>query len=146
MVALAPELSVDDSGRILWRDEELLLALDHEDPTSPVLAPTIVLTSSDSENTVPLPPPMPEIISRVAPSGGRLWGVDLGLFPSRSDAERLLLRLALSESATLSNGIRRVTPRSGRYAAEVVSLAEDQAQLACLRLAARDQACTVVEP
>ena len=143
---VGPELSVGPDGRVLWRDEELLTALEHEDPAEPVLAPTIVLTSSDSENTVPLPPPMPEIISRVAPSGGRLWGVDLGLFPSRSDAERLLLRLALSESATLSNGIRRVTPRSGRYAAEVVSLAEDQAQLACLRLAARDQACTVVEP
>ena len=142
---VAPELSVDAEGRILWQDEELLHALEHEDPEHPVLAPTIVLTSSsDQEATAAAP--MPEIVTHVSTSGGRLWRVELGQFNSSYDAERVLLRVALSEAGTLGHGVRRVTQRAGRHVAEVNSLTQDEAQLACLRLGARDQACTVVDP
>ncbi len=148
MTPLAPELSVDDSGRILWRDEELLLALDHEDPTSPVLAPTIVLTTSAGDDPAPAPTaaPMPEIVTRVSTSGGRLHAVELGAYASRFDAERVLLRLALSESATLGTGVRTIAARGGRFVARVQSLGQEEAEVACLRLNARDQPCTVVEP
>lgn len=139
------ELSVDDDGRILWRDEELLQALSHEDPEEPVLAPTIVLTSS-SDAEVVASAPTPEIVTHVSTSGGRLWRVELGRFNTPFDAERVLLRVALSEAGTLRNGVRRVTARGGRHVAEVNSLTHEEAQLACLRLAARDQDCTVVDP
>ncbi|MCL4676644.1 MAG: D-alanyl-D-alanine carboxypeptidase, partial [Pararhodobacter sp.] len=72
-------LTVGEDGRILWRDEELLAALAHEDPADPVLAPTIVLTSSASD-AAPAPPPMPEIVTRVSTSGGRVWAVELGTY------------------------------------------------------------------
>ncbi|GAB4267763.1 MAG: D-alanyl-D-alanine carboxypeptidase family protein [Pararhodobacter sp.] len=146
--SLAPAesaLRVGEDGRILWRDEEVLSAIAHEDPADPVLATTIVLTTRQTEDP-PAPPPMPEIVTRVSTSGGRLWAVELGLYPSRFDAERVLLRLALSESASLGAGVRRVTPRSGRFAAEVHSLSQDEAETACLRLLARDQPCTVMTP
>ncbi|GAB1379344.1 serine hydrolase [Pararhodobacter aggregans] len=142
---VASELSVDDDGRILWRDEELLQALSHEDPEEPVLAPTIVLTSSSDADVV-ASTPTPEIVTHVSTSGGRLWRVELGRFNTPFDAERVLLRVALSEAGTLRNGVRRVTARGGRHVAEVNSLTHEEAQLACLRLAARDQDCTVVDP
>ena len=88
---------------------------------------------------------MPEIVAR-STSGGRLWRVELGLHGSRFDAERALLELALSEAATLGSGVRRVTPQGGRYAAEVDSLEQAQAELACARLTARGRSCTVIGP
>jgi len=142
---VASELTVDDDGRILWRDEELLQALRHENPEEPVLAPTIVLTSSSDTEEVAATP-TPEIVTHVSTSGGRLWRVELGRFNTPFDAERTLLRVALSEAGTLRNGVRRVTARGGRHVAEVNSLTQEEAQLACLRLAARDQDCTVVDP
>ena len=142
---VVPELAVGEDGRILWRDEELLSALSHEDPEDPVLTPTIVLTTSEAAEATD-PPPMPEIVTRVSTSGGRLWAVELGLYPSRFDAERVLLRLALSENATPGSGVRRVVSRAGRFAAEVHSLSEDEAQTACLRLVARDHPCSVMTP
>jgi D-alanyl-D-alanine carboxypeptidase len=138
------ELSVDDEGRVLWRDEELLAALRDEEPSDPVLAPAIVLTTS-SAASAPAPAPMPEIVSR-STSGGRLWRVELGVHASRFDAERALLEVALSEAATLGSGVRRVTPTDGRYAAEVESLDQAQAELACARLTARGRTCTVIAP
>lgn len=145
---VAADLSVDDEGRILWRDEELLTALQNGsiEPPQPETAPVIVLTTSGGDDSTPVAEPMPEIVARLSTSGGRLHRVELGLFASRFDAERALLRLALSESATLGAGVRRVSPRSGQFVAEVGSLAQDEAELACARLIARDQACTVVGP
>jgi len=138
-------LSVGEDGRILWRDEELLTALTHEDPSDLVLSPSIVLTTSSNDEPAP-EPPMPEIVTRVSTSGGRLWAVELGFYGSRFDAERVLLRLALSESGTLGTGVRRVTSRNGRWVAEVHSLSQDQAALACTRLVARDQPCALIDP
>ena len=123
-------------------------------PPPPVLDGRIVLTASDSDDIATaeprlaelVPQPMPEIVTRVSTSGGRVWSVDLGLYPSRFDAERMLMRVALQESATLGTGVRRVGQRSGRFVAGIHSLTQDQAELACLRLSARAQACEVVHP
>lgn len=139
-----PDLAVDTDGRLLWRDEELMAALTRESPDAPVLMPTIVLTTSTSEAVQP--PPMPEIVSRASTSGVGDWAVELGLHPSRFDAERVLLRLALAESATLGSGDRQVTPRSGRFAAEIHNLSQEAAETACLRLVARNQPCSVMTP
>ena len=149
---VAADLSVDDEGRILWRDEELLSALrsgavsDLPAAVEPAPEPAIVLTTSGGDDAAPRSEPMPEIIARLSTSGGRLHRVELGLYASRFDAERALLRLALSESATLGAGVRRVSPRGGRFVAEVGSLGQDEAELACARLSARDQSCTVIAP
>jgi D-alanyl-D-alanine carboxypeptidase len=118
-------------------------------PQAAPLDGRIVLTSSDSEPLTEIaatPPPMPEIVTRVSTSGGRVWAVDLGLYPSRFDAERTLLRVALSENGTLGSGVRRVGQRSGRFVAGIHSLTQEQAELACLRLSARAQSCDVIHP
>ncbi|WP_370225197.1 D-alanyl-D-alanine carboxypeptidase family protein [Pararhodobacter marinus] len=144
---VAQDLSVDDEGRILWRDEELLVALDGENPEDPVLQPTIVLTSSlEDTPDEPEEERATEVITRVSTSGGRLWRVELGRFGSAFEADRVLLSVALSEAATLGNGVLRVVPRGGRHVAEVNSLTEQEAELACLRLAARNQTCNAYGP
>ena len=74
-------------------------------------------------------------------SGGRHFGVNVGNYTSRSQAERELLKVALVESATLSQGLRKISEKGGKYHANFMGLTEDQAALACRRLKARGVAC-----
>jgi len=151
--ATGPELAAStqaDQGEILWVDDDDGAIQSIHGPDAPLLDGRIILTSSDVAEPLPASAatvaPMPEIVTRVSTSGGRVWGVDLGLYPSRFDAERTLLRVALSENGTLGSGVRRVGQRSGRFVAGIHSLTQEQAELACLRLSVRAQTCDVVHP
>lgn len=97
----------------------------------------------------PLGPSMPleqEIISRVSTSGGREFGISLGNYPSRYEAERILLQTALTESDTLDEALRKVVNRKGGFDATFVGMTSDVADLACRRLAARNATCRVIGP
>ncbi len=83
----------------------------------------------------------PEVVTRVSTSGGLGWGVNLGHFNTRSEAERLLLKMQLVENATLGDGLRKVVERSGGYDANFSGLSRDDADLACRRLQARAVQC-----
>jgi len=143
IAAIAEDLQLGPDGEVLWRDEELLSALSDAPDELPM---AIVLTASDNNDQFAAAPPAQEIVSRISTAGVRLWSVGLGQHPSRFDAERTLLRLALTESNTLGAGQRRVVQRQGRFVATVEGLSEDQAALACLRLGARGEACDVIAP
>jgi D-alanyl-D-alanine carboxypeptidase len=91
-------------------------------------------------------PSQPEVVTRVSTSGGEHWGVNLGRFNTRSEAERLLLKIQLVESATLGEGLRKVVQRSGGYDANFVGLSRDSADLACRRLQARAVQCFTMGP
>nr|WP_245873054.1 D-alanyl-D-alanine carboxypeptidase family protein [Albidovulum inexpectatum] len=105
----------------------------------------VVLVSSASpasrDQDVPL-----EVVTRVSTSGGREWAVSVGRFPSSYEAERRLLQIALTETATLDESLRKVVKRSGGYEAQFVGLTRDMAELACLRLQARAVECDVQGP
>ena len=88
----------------------------------------------------------PEVVTRVSTSGGLGWGVNLGHFNTRSEAERLLLKIQLVESATLGEGLRKVVPRAGGYDADFAGLSRDDADLACRRLQARAVQCFTMGP
>jgi len=79
-------------------------------------------------------------------SGGRHWGVNVGDYTSRAQAERELLKVALVESATLNEGLRKISEKGGSYHANFMGLTEDQAGLACRRLKARGVACETLGP
>jgi D-alanyl-D-alanine carboxypeptidase len=79
-------------------------------------------------------------------SGGRHWGVNVGDYSSRAQAERELLKVALVESATLNQGLRKISEKGGSYHANFMGLTEDQADLACRRLRARGVACETLGP
>ena len=54
-------------------------------------------------------------------SGGRHFGVNVGEFPSRYEAERALLKTALAESATLNDGLRKTAQSGGSWRASQTS-------------------------
>lgn len=94
------------------------------------------------------PPPeeqtTPEVVTRISTSGGRHWGVNVGRYNTRHDAERVLLRVALNEMSTLDGSLRRVVQRSGGFDANFMGLTREGADLACRRLQARGTTCFMI--
>jgi len=127
-------------------------------PDPAELARDIVLTSSQpgtaagAGETLPFavaaaPPAAPETVRRtVSTSDARAWGVHVGRFPSRFDAERALVQTALLEFTTLDSAVARVQPRSGGFEANFFGLTRDQADIACRRLQAQDRLCFTLAP
>jgi D-alanyl-D-alanine carboxypeptidase len=72
--------------------------------------------------------------------------VNVGAYASRSEAERALLKTGLAESATLNEGLKKITEKGGKYRASFLGLSEDQADLACRRLRARGMDCEAIGP
>ena len=110
---------------------------------APPVMPEIILAEA-----VEPPPPAPqlEVVTRVSSSGGRQWGISVGRFGSRNEAERVLIRTALIEMNSLDEALRKVVSRGGRFDASFVGMTEQGAELACRRLIARSSDCTVIEP
>ena len=88
--------------------------------------------------------PTEEVVVVMSTSGGRHFGVNVGEYPSRYDAEKALLKTALAESATLNEGLRKTTQSGGAWRASFMGLTEEQAELACRRLTARAIPCETV--
>lgn len=86
----------------------------------------------------------PEIVTRASTSGGRHWGVNIGRYGSRNEAERVLLKVALNEISTLEGSLRNVESRSGGFDANFMGLSRETADLACRRLIARGTPCFMI--
>ena len=82
-----------------------------------------------------------EVVTRLSTSGGRHWGVNVGRFDSRHEAERHLLQVALNEMSTLDGSVRRVVQRQGGFDANFMGLSRETADLACRRLNAKGTSC-----
>ncbi len=89
---------------------------------------------------------VPEVVTRLSTSGGRLWGINVGRYNSRDRAERVLIQVALNEPGVLDGGLRRVMQRSGGYDANFMGLTNESADLACRRLQARGTMCFMIGP
>ncbi|WP_322893967.1 MULTISPECIES: D-alanyl-D-alanine carboxypeptidase family protein [unclassified Yoonia] len=89
-------------------------------------------------------PAEPEVVTRISTSGGRHWGVNVGRYNSRFDAERVLLQVALNEMSALDGSLRRVVQRSGGFDANFMGLTREGADLACRRLQARGTTCFMI--
>lgn len=88
----------------------------------------------------------PEIITRVSTSGGRSWGINVGRFNSRSEAERVLMRTQLTQGSTLTGSLRKILQKGNGYDANFMGLEQEQADLACRRLQARGTQCFTMGP
>lgn len=99
---------------------------------------------TDSDEKVAANPAKPEVVTRISTSGGENWGVNLGHYTTRAEAERLLLKMQLVESATLGDGLRKVIERNGGYDADFMGLNRDNADLACRRLQSRAVQCFTI--
>jgi len=105
--------------------------------------PMIVLASSSAAPAEPQPL---EVVTRVSTSGGREWGITVGSFSSRYNAEKRLLQTALVEMESLGDALRKVTPRKGAFDANFVGMTEASAGQACQRLQSRGKECKVIGP
>ncbi|KGJ04966.1 D-Ala-D-Ala carboxypeptidase [Paracoccus halophilus] len=104
---------------------------------------TIILTSLQPDQGAA--PEAVEIVTRDG-SGSKNWGVSLGLYRSQREAEQLLLRTALQESASLDSALSRVANTKRGFEANFVGMSRETAELACNRLTARQQPCNVIGP
>ena len=92
------------------------------------------------------PEPEPVVVTRLSTSGGRYWGVNVGLYTSRYQAEKVLLRTALSELETLDGSLRKVAKTRRGFEANFLGMSQEQAELACRRLNARNVTCNPIGP
>lgn len=113
--------------------------------------PAGVVLASAGAIAPPAPDPVireqvQEIITRVSTSGGRHWGINIGRYPSHFAAEKVLLKTALTEMATLDGALRKVVRRSTGFDANFMGLSRETADLACRRLQARNISCFMIGP
>ena len=87
-----------------------------------------------------------EVVERISTSGGRHWGINIGRYPSKYDAEKVLLKTALAEMSTLDGSLRKVVGRGGGYDANFMGMTRETADLACRRLQARQVTCFMIGP
>ena len=87
-----------------------------------------------------------EVVTRLSTSEGRAWGINVGRFNSQGEAERVLLKTQLVESATLGVSLRKISKKSGGFDANFLGLTQDEADLACRRLQARGVQCFTMGP
>jgi D-alanyl-D-alanine carboxypeptidase len=113
-------------------------------PAPPPRPAEIILAAVEPDE--PAEPETPEIVTRLSTSGGRHWAINIGRYSSQYDAERVLLKTALVELATLGEALRKVARSPQGYEANFVGLTEDGAELACRRLQARSTDCRVIGP
>ncbi len=116
------------------RPSDVILASTSADPVGTAIAE--VVTEE----------PEREVVTRLSTSGGRHWGINVGRFTTRHQAERVLLQTALIEISTLDSALRKVVPTSRGYDANFVGMSEDQAALVCRRLTARNLSCETIGP
>lgn len=91
-------------------------------------------------------PEQPVVVTRLSTSGGRYWGINVGRYTSAYQAEKVLLRTALSEMETLNGTLRKVAKSRLGYDANFLGMTKEQADLACRRLSARNVACDTLGP
>lgn len=92
------------------------------------------------------PQPEPVVVTRLSTSGGRHWGINVGLYTNRYKAEKVLLRTALSELETLDGSLRKVAKTPRGFEANFLGMSQERAELACRRLSARNVDCKTIGP
>jgi D-alanyl-D-alanine carboxypeptidase len=88
----------------------------------------------------------PVIVMRLSTSGGRHWGINVGRFTTRHEAEKMLLQTALVEMSTLDDALRKVVQSPKGWEANFVGMSAERAELACRRLLAQNVSCQPVGP
>jgi len=103
----------------------------------------VVIGSQPTAKKAPAPQ---EVVTRVSTSGGQHWGVNVGRYGSRYAAEKVLVKTALAEMATLDGSLRKVIRKPQGYDANFLGMTRETADLACRRLKARNVSCFMIGP
>lgn len=135
----AVQTSAEPKARPAENEGVVTLASAAEVSVRPTLRPQAMVAAAAA-------PAEQEVVSRMSTSGGRQWGVNVGRYPSRYAAEKILLKTALAEMATLDGSLRKVVQRPQGFDANFLGMTRDSADLACRRLAARNVSCFMIGP
>ena len=103
------------------------------------------LAEAETESE-PEGPEAPKIVTRISTNGGQHWGINVGRFPDRFQAEKALMKTALLEMETLDGSLRKVVNGAKGFDANFLGLSRDMADLACRRLQARQMMCFMIGP
>ena len=71
----------------------------------------------------------PRIISRLTSSGQKDWGIDIGTYPNRFTADKVLIKTALSEMISLEGSLRKVVKNKYGFRATFLGLSENKADV-----------------
>ncbi|MQQ08702.1 D-alanyl-D-alanine carboxypeptidase [Epibacterium sp. SM1979] len=88
----------------------------------------------------------PIVVTRLSTSGGRYWGINVGRYGNRFKAEKVLLKTALTEMSTLNGSLRKVVKSPRGFDANFLGMTQENAELACRRLQARNTPCETIGP
>ena len=88
----------------------------------------------------------PRTISRLTSSGQKDWGIDIGTYPNRFTADKVLIKTALSEMTALEGSLRKVVKNKHGFRATFLGLSENKAGQACKRLKNRNISCDIISP
>ena len=88
----------------------------------------------------------PRTISRLTSSGQKDWGIDIGTYPNRFTADKILIKTALSEMISLEGSLRKVVKNKYGFRATFLGLSESKAGQACERLRNRNISCDIISP
>ncbi len=99
-----------------------------------------------SVKTPETPKPQQEVVTRLSTSGSQHWGINIGRYNSRYQAEKILLRTALAEMSTLDGSLRKVVQSKRGFEANFMGMTRETADLACRRLKARNVPCSTIGP
>lgn len=108
----------------------------------PTRRPARVTYSTSDMTTVAMTTPvMRPVVVSTRDSGRGQWGVRVGRYNTRYEAERVLLQTALQQVDLLGDARRTVIAGSRGFEVQFVGLSEDAAALTCQRLSAIDERC-----
>ena len=126
VAAVEPEVSGDSTTETVRASIEAAIfdAVASAEPAKPVY---VEPEPPQTRQFAAVPEEQPEVVTRLSTSGNRMWGINVGSFTTRYQAERVLLKVALKELGTLDEALRKVAPKSGKYDANFVGMSEDKA-------------------
>ena len=87
-----------------------------------------------------------EVVSRLSTHGDQGWSINVGRFTTSYAAEKMLLKTALTEIATLEGASRKVVSSKLGFEATFLGLTKETAERACRRLTARNVNCQAIGP
>ncbi len=144
--AQTPALSDEMMMAMAAGIESTLASLQVNETEEPQARPDDLILASGANVILPQELEAPEVVTRISTSGGRHWGINLGSFTTRHEAESVLLKTALREMGTLDDALRKVVKSRRGFEANFVGMSKELAALACRRLDAREVQCTALGP
>ena len=114
-------------------------------PQEPVLRPMqfIKVAAQSEASLLPRRLAPPRIITGASTDRSAQWGIRVGHYTTRFDAEKALLKSALAETKLLDGTGRAIETSRRGFSAKFTGLSKDNATKACARLQVRQYSCEV---